>query len=105
MGNFRLVAYLRNFLLKVSRVPREQRFYTFILAAPTATAKIHRFQLPHHLLCVVCVLAALGALTVLAGAGLDALINLSASPYHRGKLPQRVKALSAAASRVGAPLL
>lgn len=43
--------------------------------------------------------------TVLAGAGLDALINLSASPYHRGKLPQRVKALSAAASRVGAPLL
>lgn len=69
MGNFRLVTYLRNFLLKVSRVPREQRFYTFILAAPTATAKIHRFQLPHHLLCVVCVLAALGALTVLAGAG------------------------------------
>ena len=43
--------------------------------------------------------------TILAGAGLDALINLSASPYHHGKLADRVKSLGAAASRVGAPLL
>lgn len=43
--------------------------------------------------------------TILAGAGLDGLINLSASPYHHGKLRDRVTALGAAASRVGAPLL
>lgn len=43
--------------------------------------------------------------TILAGAGLDGLINLSASPYHKGKLRERVRSLGAAASRVGAPML
>ncbi len=42
---------------------------------------------------------------ILSGAGLDGLINLSASPYFHGKLESRVKALGEAASRVGAPLL
>jgi len=43
--------------------------------------------------------------TILASAGLDGLINISASPYNYGKLADRVKVLGAAASRVGAPLM
>lgn len=43
--------------------------------------------------------------TALREAGVDAVINLSASPYHRGKLAQRAAVLGRAARAVGAPLL
>jgi NAD+ synthase (glutamine-hydrolysing) len=45
------------------------------------------------------------ACSLLSGAGLDALINVSASPYHRGKLAQRQDVLQRASAHVGAPLL
>jgi NAD+ synthase (glutamine-hydrolysing) len=45
------------------------------------------------------------ACRLLAPERLDALLNISASPYHRGKLAQRQEALGRAAARVGAPLL
>ncbi len=41
----------------------------------------------------------------LAAAGVDAVLNLSASPYHRGKAAERLDVLAAAARAVGAPLL
>nr|MBP7275342.1 NAD+ synthase [Kiritimatiellia bacterium] len=40
----------------------------------------------------------------LGGAGLGALVNLSASPYHRGKMEERERILSGAASAARAPL-
>ena len=43
--------------------------------------------------------------TALAPMALDAVINLSASPYHRGKLGQRESALAKTAALVKAPLL
>ena len=43
--------------------------------------------------------------SALREAGVDAVINLSASPYHRGKLAQREAVLGRAARAVGAPLL
>ncbi len=43
--------------------------------------------------------------TALRAAGAQVVINLSASPYHRGKLGLRQEALGAAARAVGAPLL
>ncbi len=45
------------------------------------------------------------AATLLANTGLSALINLSASPYHRGKLSLREETLRAMAARIRAPLL
>jgi NAD+ synthase (glutamine-hydrolysing) len=43
--------------------------------------------------------------SALREAGVEAVINLSASPYHRGKLAQREAVLGRAARAVGAPLL
>jgi NAD+ synthase (glutamine-hydrolysing) len=43
--------------------------------------------------------------TALKGLGLDAVINLSASPYHRGKLTQRESVLARTASLLNAHLL
>ena len=45
------------------------------------------------------------ACTGLAKAGLDALVNISASPYHRGKLSVREETLGKAAKLLKAPLL
>ncbi len=45
------------------------------------------------------------ACTALQGLGLDAVINLSASPYHRGKLNVREDVLGKTALVLGAPLL
>ncbi len=42
---------------------------------------------------------------LLAKAGVDAVLNISASPYHRGKLAVRERILTRAASHIGAPLL
>ena len=41
----------------------------------------------------------------LAEAGVDAVLNISGSPYHRGKLALREEILHRAARRIGAPLL
>jgi NAD+ synthase (glutamine-hydrolysing) len=46
-----------------------------------------------------------GPCTALAAAGLDAVLNISGSPYHRGKLALREEILHRAAARIGAPLL
>lgn len=43
-------------------------------------------------------------LSQLAAAGLNLLVNLSASPFHRGKTPQRLAVLQRTAAKVGAPL-
>lgn len=42
---------------------------------------------------------------LLGKAGVDAVLNISASPYHRGKQALRERVLSRAASHIGAPLL
>ena len=44
------------------------------------------------------------AFTQYENAGLDVLINLSASPYHRGKVKERERTLEAAARRSGCPV-
>ena len=45
------------------------------------------------------------ATAALEGQGVEVLINLSASPYYRNKLADRIGVLSQTAQRVGAPLL
>ena len=40
----------------------------------------------------------------LAGMSLDLLLNLSASPFHRGKFPQRMEVIGATARALGAPV-
>lgn len=45
------------------------------------------------------------ALQTMSGIQLDALLNLSASPFHRGKLRDRENILRASATAVGAPLV
>jgi NAD+ synthase (glutamine-hydrolysing) len=42
---------------------------------------------------------------LMAKAGVDAVLNISASPYHRGKQALRERILTRAASHIGAPLL